>query len=75
MNKIKPGDWVAVQPTTEHMFCPSVKLPTDPRTLIRVYRAAMKWEKAHVDINADEESAAYDLWSACDKAKKAKRVK
>ena len=75
MTKIKPGDWVACQLGKDGDFSVGPKLPTDPRTLIRVYRAAMKWEKAHVDINADEESAAYDLWSACDKAKKAKRVK
>jgi hypothetical protein len=75
MTKLNPGDWYAYQ-TPNKLDIPGVtKLPTDPRTIIRMYRAAMKWyrrNKADEDVSID---ACWDLWETCDNAKKAKRVK
>ena len=73
MNKIKPGDWYARKATIASSNAPGhIKLPTDPRTLIRVYRAAIRLESAKLP----EIHEAYTAFLiACVDAKKAKRVK
>ncbi len=68
-HEIKPGDWYAHY--GDHSK--GVKLPTDPRTLIKVYRAAMKWRSL---IKQGAVSAAeYNLLKDIDNIKKAKRAK
>jgi hypothetical protein len=76
MTKIKPGDWIAYQtPQMSIMKHLGVtKLPTDPRTLIKVYRAAMKYRKA-LDQNCLDHNAVIDFMCEMDKAQKAKRAK
>ncbi len=70
-HEIKPGDWYAVRSMGDAPPW-AKKLPTDPRTLLRVYRAAMKWRSL---IKQGAVSAAeYNLLKDIDNIKKAKRA-
>jgi len=67
MSKIKPGGWFAMRKYGDGIF----KLPADPRTINRIYLAAMRYI-ASEKYGGPEYN---ELVKACDKAKKAKLVK
>jgi len=70
------GDWAAGKYESGDMFGNMLKLPTDPRTLIRAYHAAVRYRRA-LDQKCMDPNAIIDFMCDIDKAiaKKAKRVK